>query len=250
MTDVTARTSRTVVISGGGSGIGRASARWFAERGDRVWIVGRREGALAAAADSIDGDVHYVVADLGRADGARAVRAALAGGPVDVVVPAAGGTSAAVSSDLDEVEAYWRDDLKQNLLTAVLLVEAVQPILVARGARVVGVGSIGAQLGSGYGGSYGAAKAGLAAWIFWLAARLGPQGGTANLVLPGYIPDTEFFGARMTSEFDQVRVERTLLGRAGTSDEVAAAIGFLASSEAGYITGQLLGISGGTVLGR
>ena len=88
------------------------------------------------------------------------------------------------------------------------------------------------------------------AWIYWLAQELGRDGITANLVLPGYVPDTEFFGDRRNPEFDEVRIERSLVKRAGTSDEVAASIGFLASSDAGYITGQLLGVNGGMVLGR
>jgi 3-oxoacyl-[acyl-carrier protein] reductase len=86
--------------------------------------------------------------------------------------------------------------------------------------------------------------------MYWLAADLGPQGVTANLVLPGYVPDTGFFGERVTPEFHAVRVARALVGRAGTSDEVAAAIGFLASADAGYVTGQLLGVNGGMVFGR
>ncbi len=134
-------------------------------------------------------------------------------------------------------------------MTAVLLVEALRPVL-APGGRVIGLGSIGAQLGSGYGGSYGAAKAALHAWMFWLARELGPDGITVNLVLPGYVPATEFFGDRRNAEFDDVRIARTLVGRAGTAEEVAATVGFLASEDAGYITGQLLGINGGTVLGR
>ena len=83
-----------------------------------------------------------------------------------------------------------------------------------------------------------------------LAQDLGSEGITANLVLPGYIPDTEFFGDRRNPEFDAVRAGKSVLRRAGTPEEVAAAIGFLASSDAGYITGQLLGVNGGMVFGR
>jgi 3-oxoacyl-[acyl-carrier protein] reductase len=86
--------------------------------------------------------------------------------------------------------------------------------------------------------------------MYWLAQDLGPSGATANLVLPGYVPDTEFFGDRATDEFHRARVERSLVKRAGTAAEVAATIGFLASADAGYITGQLIGVNGGMVLGR
>lgn len=240
---------RNVVVSGGGSGIGRAAAHWFAAQGDRVWVVGRRESALRETAASYRA-ISTVVADLSTAGGAASVAEALGDEQVHVVVAAAGGTAARVPCSLDEVVDVWRRDIDQNLMTAVLLVDALEPKIARPGGRVIGLGSIGAQLGSGYGGSYGAAKAALHAWIFWLAERLGRDGITANLVLPGYVPDTEFFGDRLNPEFDKVRVDRTLVGRAGTPGEVAATIGFLASADAGFITGQLLGINGGTVLGR
>lgn len=242
--------SRTVVISGGGTGIGRACAAWFAAAGDDVFIVGRRPDRLAATATELGERATPVAADLTSAAGAAAVAAALGDRTVDVIVPAAGGTKAALPEDLAGIEAEWRADLDQNVLTAVLLVEALRDRLPDHSGRVIGLGSIGAQLGSGYGGSYGAAKAALHAWIFWLAAQLGPRGVTANLVLPGYVPDTEFFGDRRNAEFDRVRIERSLVGRAGRSDEVAATVGFLASADAGYITGQLIGVNGGMVLGR
>lgn len=237
------------MVSGGGSGLGRAIAQWFAAAGDSVLVVGRRRVALEETVALLGPDAELVVADVGTADGAAAVRAAVGDRTVHVVIPAAGGTKALIPTELDEIAREWNADLQQNLMTAVLLVEALRPVL-APGGRVIGLGSIGAQLGSGYGGSYGAAKAALHAWMFWLARELGPAGITVNLVLPGYVPSTEFFGERRNPEFDEVRIARTLVGRAGTAEEVAATIGFLASEDAGYITGQLLGINGGTVLGR
>lgn len=239
-----------MVISGGATGLGRGAAAWFAARGDRVTIVGRREDRLRQAVAALGDGADHVVADLSGAAGAEAVRAHLAGVTVDVVVAAAGGTAASIPVALADVEQVWLDDLRGNLLSAVLLVEALQANLARPGGRIIGLGSIGAQLGSGYGGSYGAAKAALHPWVYWLAARFGPEGITANLVLPGYVPDTEFFGERMNPEFDAVRVARTLVGRAGTPEDVAETIGFLASPGASYITGQLIGVSGGTVLGR
>lgn len=242
--------SRTVVISGGGTGIGHAAAEWFVSAGDTVWIVGRRESTLEEAVGRLGPGAQWIVADLSTVDGAESVRAALGEVPVDVVVAAAGGTAAAMPTELADIAREWNADLQQNLMSAVLLVEALRASLVRPGGRVIGLGSIGAQLGSGYGGSYGAAKAAMHAWIYWLAQDLGVDGITANLVLPGYIPDTEFFGERQSPDFDAVRVKRSVLARAGSAAEVAAAIGFLASPDAGYITGQLLGVNGGMVFGR
>ncbi len=242
--------SRTVVVSGGGSGIGRATARWFAARGDSVWVVGRRAAALEQTVAGPGSGGRAVVADLSTPEGAQAVADALDGATVDVVVAGAGGTAAQTPSVLTDVAAAWHEDISANLMTAVLLVAALRNQLARPGGRVIGISSIGAQLGSGYGGSYGAAKAALHAWSYWLAAELGPDEITVNLVLPGYVADTEFFGERMTADFHQVRVDRTLVNRAGTPQDVAAVIGFLASPEAGFVTGQLIGVSGGTVLGR
>ncbi|MDQ2662106.1 MAG: SDR family oxidoreductase [Actinomycetota bacterium] len=242
--------ARLVVVSGGGSGIGRGIAEWFAGQGDRVLLAGRRAAVLEQAVHEIGELAEFVVADVSQVSGAEAVHAAVGERTVDVIVPAAGGTKALIPDALDDIAREWRADLDQNLLSAVLLVEALRPSLARPGGRVIGLGSIGAQLGSGYGGSYGAAKAALHAWMYWLARDLGPDGITVNLVLPGYVPATEFFGDRRNDEFDAVRIERTLVGRAGTVEEVASTVGFLASAEAGYITGQLLGVNGGTVLGR
>lgn len=241
--------SRLVVVSGGGSGLGRGIAQWFVDHGDRVLLAGRREDVLAKAVAELGEPAEFVVADVSQVAGAEAVRAAVGERTVDVIVPAAGGTKALVPDALEDIAREWRADLDQNLMSAVLLVEALRPVL-ATGGRVVGLGSIGAQLGSGYGGSYGAAKAALHAWMYWLARELGSDGVTVNLVLPGYVPATEFFGDRRNEEFDRVRIERTVVGRVGTVEEVAATVGFLASPEAGYITGQLLGVNGGTVFGR
>jgi len=241
---------RTVVISGGGTGIGRACAEWFAEHGDKVVIVGRRERRLADVLPALGPSGRMIVADLSDVAGAEKVADELAHETVDVVVASAGGTKALTPKTVAETAQVWLDDVQLNLMTAVLLVAALRDRLARPGGRIIGLGSIGAQLGSGLGGSYGAAKAALHAWMYWLAADLGSEGVTANLVLPGYVPETDFWGDRMNEEFDRVRVEATLLKRAGSPREVAATVGFLASREAGYITGQLIGINGGRVLGR
>lgn len=242
--------SRNVVISGGGSGIGRACAAWFAERGDQVWIVGRRELNLRKAVALMGHRADYLVADLSTVEGAELVRERIGSASVDVIVCSAGGTAAKTPTDLNEIAYEWRADIDQNLMTSVLLVEALRENIARPGGRVIGIGSIGAQLGSGYGGSYGSAKAALHGWMYWLAQNLGGDGVTANLVTPGFIPETEFFGARMDANFYSIRVQRTLMGRAGRLEDVADTVGFLASEQASYITGQIIGVSGGTVFGR
>ena len=99
------------------------------------------------------------------------------------------------------------------------------------------------------GGSYGAAKAGLHPWTWDLAARLGP-GGTANVVAPGYVEDTEFWSGRLSPEIVEPRVDGTLVKRAGTPEEVAEAVAYLASPLSGFTTGQILQVNGGALAGR
>ncbi len=241
---------RLVVVGGGGSGIGKAVAARFASLGDDVVIVGRREDRLKHTAVELGGSVRTVTADLSSAGGAQTVLEALGDCPVDVLVAAAGSSDARTPDTVEGVEAEWLRDFRANVLTAVLLEFALRPRLARPGGRVVGIGSIAGQVGSGVGGSYGAAKAALHAWTFSLARELGPDGITVNLVLPGYIPDTGFFGNRIDDEFHSQRVGRTMLGREGTSDEVASVVAFLASEAASYMTAQLVGVSGGTVVGR
>jgi len=161
--------ARNIVISGGGSGIGSACASWFAKRGDEIWVVGRRESNLRTTVEVIGSKANYIVADLSTVAGAEHVRAQIASAIVDVIVCGAGGTAAKVPTDLQEIAFEWRADLEKNLMTSVLLVEALRENIARPGGRVIGIGSIGAQLGSGYGGSYGAAKAAMHGWMYWLA---------------------------------------------------------------------------------
>lgn len=234
------RTMRTVVISGGGTGIGKAVTRWFADAGDRVMITGRRQHVLDRAASELGGDV--VAACVDATDPAHVEAFAADLGQVDVLVNNAGGLAAAGEGPgLAALATSWRADLETNLLSAVLMTEALLPML-APGGAVVSMGSIAADKGSG---SYGAAKAALASWNVGLARRLGPRGVTANVVAPGYVAGTEFFGDAMSTARHETLVAATMTGRPGSPDDVAATVGFLASAGARQITGQVLGVNGG-----
>ncbi len=247
--------ARTVVVSGGGTGIGRAVARRFALAGDAVAILGRRTAVLAATAEELNAEageerVRPFSVDLSQAGEVEQAAAefAPAEATVDVVVNSAGGIAIGVEDGLAGVAADWEDEYRRNVLTAVLLTSALEGRLRRPGASVINISSIAALMGGG--DSYSAAKAALLGWTFDRAVRLGPEGIRVNAVVPGYVSDTEFFGDRMTEERHQRLVSRTLLGRAGTPDDIAGCVFFLASEDACHITGQLVQVNGGALLGR
>ncbi|MGC0341480.1 SDR family NAD(P)-dependent oxidoreductase [Streptomyces sp. SLBN-8D4] len=245
--------ARNVVISGGGTGIGFAAAQVFAAEGDRVLLLGRRAevlekagvpGALTYAADLADvGQVRGVVGFVERELGA-----------VDVLIHSAGGTgqlepSDAVSDPLDAVAHNWTVNFRLNLLTAALLTEGLKDRLASPGGRVLFVSSIAAYRGSGS-GAYGAAKAGLHPYAHDLARELGPRGITANVVAPGYVEDTEFFGEAIDPARRERLIGDTSTGRAGTPGDVAATLHWLASPGAGHVTSQIVQVNGGAERGR
>jgi 3-oxoacyl-[acyl-carrier protein] reductase len=241
---------RRVVVTGGGTGIGRAISIRFAEEGHHVTIVGRRREVLHATADELRRerglDITPVACDLADPDD---VEAALRHLPeqVDVLVNNAGSRELAVGAGAHGLLARWRGDFERNVLTAVLLTESLRDRFTTDSGRVVTVTSVAALRG---GGSYGASKAALHAWNHSLAAQLGPQGVTCNIVAPGTVAGTEFFGTRLNEAELTRRAGRTLVGRVGRPDDVAAAVLFLASPDAGFITGEILQCNGGELLGR
>src|SRR5438874_1332925 len=152
---------------------------------------------------------------------------------------------AGANASLAEVAADYRANFEGNVLTAVLLTEALIPQLARPGGAIVTVSSIAAVRGPG---SYGGAKAQLHAVTYEWATALAPDGIRANAVAPGFTEDTEFFGARMNPQFHASRVGQTLLKKAGTPEEIAEAIKYLAGAT--NVTGEILHINGGAVLGR
>ncbi|WP_165984602.1 SDR family NAD(P)-dependent oxidoreductase [Streptomyces sp. YIM 98790] len=253
---------RTVVISGGGTGIGLATAHSFARTGDRTVLVGRRADVLEAAAAGIDGAV-ACPADLTQPSGAATVADFVARefGTVDVLINNAGGNGLLEPPPGEEVRAdplarvahNWTVNFRINTLTAVLLTEALCERLASPGGRVLFVSSIAAYRGSGS-GAYGASKAALHPYAHDLARRLGPRGVTVNVVAPGLIDDTEFFGGPagggMSEERRQARVAETLNGRAGTPGDVAETLHWLSSPAADHITSQVLQVNGGAERGH
>jgi len=245
--------TRTAVISGGGTGIGLAIAERLAASGDHVVLIGRREAVLAAAAERI-GNASYVAADLETVEGAHRIASHIADttGSVDVIAASAGGNAARnAPAELDGLEAAswaWTANLSLNVLTAVHLVEGLKPLLNDHG-RILLFSSIAAYRGSGT-GSYGASKAALHPYAIDLSGALGPRGITANVIAPGYIEDTEFFGDTMTEERRATLAGQADNRRPGAPADIAALAGWLASPEAGHVTAQIIQSNGGSLAGR
>ncbi|MBZ4016930.1 SDR family NAD(P)-dependent oxidoreductase [Streptomyces purpurogeneiscleroticus] len=233
--------ARNVLVTGGGTGIGYAIAQHFAEQGETVFVTGRRTGPLKEAADRIG--ARAVVCDHTDPEALARLLTELPES-IDVLVNNAGGNTdfdTGAASDLASYARDFRANLDANLVSAALTTKALEERLATDGA-VVHIGSIAGNRG---GGSYGAAKAGLATWNIDLAGALGARGITANVVAPGYIADTEFFRDRLTDERRTQLVTETAVGRPGSPTDVADAVAFLASPAARHITGQVLHVNGG-----
>jgi NAD(P)-dependent dehydrogenase (short-subunit alcohol dehydrogenase family) len=233
-----------VVVTGGGTGIGKAIATAFLKDGNDVVITGRRSAALAATATELGPPARAVRFDA--ADPAQ-VQAALPDLPdtVDVLVNNAGGNTdigAPEPDGLTELAAAWRANLDANLLSAVLVTSALRERL-APGGAVINVSSIAAHRPGA--GSYSAAKAAVEAWNLTLAHDLGADRITANVVAPGFIDGTEFFRDRMTDQRRAALIAQTATGRGGTPADIAATVLFLASPGASHITGQTIHVNGG-----
>ncbi|MGW3492712.1 SDR family NAD(P)-dependent oxidoreductase [Streptomyces sp. NPDC001020] len=245
--------ARNVVISGGGTGIGLAAARAFAADGDRVLLLGRRAEVLEKA--SVPGALTYA-ADLSDPHAVRGVGRFVADelGTVDVLVNNAGGSGrlepeADTEDPLEAVAHNWTVSFRLNVLTSVLLTEALRDRLASPGGRLLFLSSIAAYRGSGS-GAYAAAKAALHPYAFDLARDLGPRGITVNVVAPGYVEDTEFFGEGMDPARRDQRIAETSTGRAGTPGDIAQTLHWLASPGAGHITAQVIQVNGGAERGH
>lgn len=238
---------RQAVVSGGGTGIGAAVARTLVDDGYQVVIVGRRADALEATARELGDAVRPEVADLTSVPDVERLVSTV-DGQVDVLVNNAGGFDVGHEDGLAGTADWWRRVYDSNVLTAVLLTEALWDRLTHPDGRVILLSSVAAQRGRG--GPYSAAKAALHGLAYDLARELGPHGATANVIAPGYVAETEFFGDRLTAEGHATRVAETLVGRAGRPADIAAAVRYLVGPDSGYVTGQILAVNGGIVFGR
>lgn len=243
--------ARVVLVTGGSRGIGQACAEWFLARGDRV-VVTSRSGDHGL--DDGSGGGHGPDRLMGLAcdvrDGAQ-VEAAFAAvedswGPVEVLVANAGITRDTLVLRMDD-EA-WDDVLDTNLSGAFRTSKrALGKMIRLRRGRIIFISSVGAFIGSPGQANYAASKAGLVGMARSMAREVASRSITVNVVAPGLV-ETNML-AELGDERRTGLAAQVPLGRVARPDEIAEAVGFLASAGAGYITGTVLPVDGGLAMG-
>ena len=245
---------RAVLVTGASRGIGAAVASAFATAGDRVAVhYGVNADRAHRVAASLPGDGHVVVgADLSDPDAVRRMVDAAAAhlGGLDVLVNNAGmfEQHAITETSYEEWQRAWQRTLAVNLVGAANVTWcAVQHMVHSGGGRIVNVSSRGAFRGEPRQPGYGASKAGLIAFGQSLARALGPYGISVAAVAPG-ITETDMAADALAGEGGDVRRAESPFGRLATTEEVAAAVLFLASPEAEFASGSVLDLNGASYL--
>jgi 3-oxoacyl-[acyl-carrier protein] reductase len=247
-------TGKVALVTGGSRGLGRAIALAFAGQGADVGVNyrGHAEAAEEVVTEirgmgrrslAIQGDT-----SAGRAACEAIVKAAIDEfGTVDILVNNAGITRDNLLMRMDEAE--WNDVLATNLNGPFWMTRAVaRPMLKARSGRIINMSSAAGRMGNPGQANYAAAKAGLIGLTKTTARELASRGITCNALAPGLI-ETDLT-ADMPAAATEALTALTPLGYIGSVDDVAAAAVYLASDEARYVTGQVLGVDGGIVMGN
>ncbi len=239
---------RVAVISGAANGMGASHARELASQGARLGVADVEEGPLHALARSIrsgGGEVIPVVCDVRDSASVDAFVSEVATtfGRLDIVIANAGIADRA-GGIAQTTDAQWREQFDVHTDGAFRLVRASVPWLIrSQCGRVILISSEWAQVGPGFAYGYCAAKGALLAFGRNLAVELAPHGVRVNMLTPGTI------ATRMTADEDLDAVAASIpLGRVGDPRDVSQVVSFLASDEAGYITGQTIAVNGGAVI--
>ncbi len=241
---------RVALVTGAGRGIGAAAARRLAEAGAQVWLANRTLEDAQARAEELRGAgcaAQALAFDASEAGCRQLVAQVLAasGGRLDIVLHNAGGCPWAPLQALDR--ASLQATLALNLESCFWLSQAALPALRVRGGRILVTSSItGPRVAMLDSAHYAAAKAGVNGFIRAAALELAPLGITVNGVEPGFVAKDR---GRLSEPGMRAELVRQIpLGRAGSADDIACAMLFLASDEAGFITGQTLVVDGGMTL--
>jgi 3-oxoacyl-[acyl-carrier protein] reductase len=242
---------RVALVTGASQGIGRTCALRLAKDGVIVAVAARNQEKLNELVSEITvagGKATAFALDVGDEDQVKAtVKAVIAQfGKIDILVNNAGITRDQLVMRMKRAD--WDAVLQTNLTSAYLCTQAViSSMLKQRWGRIVNITSVFGQMGQAGQANYAASKAGLIGFTMAIAREVGSRNITCNAVAPGFIETA--MTATLSDEFKESAVKQIPLGRVGSSDDVASAVAFLASDEASYITGHVLNVNGGLLMG-
>jgi 3-oxoacyl-[acyl-carrier protein] reductase len=238
----------TALVTGASGGIGSAIAAALAGQGARLAVSGSNEAKLAAYRDTLGGDHVALACDLSDSAAVdalvpRAVEAL--GGRIDILVNNAGVTRDNLAMRMKDDE--WSDVIRVNLEAAFRLIRAAtRPMMKARYGRIISITSVVGTTGNPGQANYAASKAGLVGMSKALAQELAARNITVNCVAPGFIatPMTDV----LPDAQKQALTTRIPAGKLGEGADIGAAVAYLASREAGYVTGQTIHVNGGMAM--
>jgi 3-oxoacyl-[acyl-carrier protein] reductase len=242
---------RIALVTGASQGIGRACALKLASAGAAVAVAARNQDKLNEVVQQITstgGTATAFSMDVAEEDQIKSTfKAVLAQfGKIDILVNNAGITRDQLVMRMKRAD--WDAVLNTNLTSAYLCTQqAITSMLKQRWGRIVNITSVFGQMGQAGQANYASSKAGLIGLTMAIAREVGSRNITCNAVAPGFIETAMTSG--LGDDFKQMAVKNIPLGRVGTPEDVASAVAFLASDEAAYITGHVLSVNGGMLMG-
>ena len=239
------------LVTGGSRGIGRAISEHLAGAGHRVavnYVRAKDEAeAVVAGIAAAGGEAVAVAADVGTEAGTAELFSTVEDrlGPVEILVNNAGIVRDNLLLRMSPDE--WDEVLAVTLRSVFLCTKAaLRPMLKARWGRIISITSVSGISGNAGQANYAAAKAGIIGFTKSISKEVGSRGITVNAVAPGFI-ETDMT-ARIDVSMREAAIGQTAVGRFGTVEEISAAVGYLASEQAGYVTGQVLVVDGGLAI--
>lgn len=242
---------RVALVTGASQGIGRTCALRLAKDGASVAVAARNQdklNELVAEIKAAGGNAAAFALDVADDEQVKSVARAVMGqfGKIDILVNNAGITRDQLVMRMKRTD--WDAVLQTNLTSAYLCIQQViGSMLKQRWGRIINITSVFGQIGQAGQANYAASKAGLIGLTMAIAREVGSRNITCNAVAPGFIETA--MTAVLSEEFKQNAVKQIPLGRVGSSPDVAGAVAFLASEDASYITGHVLNVNGGMLMG-
>jgi len=242
---------RVALVTGASQGIGRACALKLSQSGATLALAARNQEKLQELVGEIEatgGKAAAFSLDVGDEEQIKSVFKSVVSqfGKIDILVNNAGITRDQLVMRMKRAD--WDSVINTNLTSAYLCTQqAISSMLKQRWGRVINITSIFGQMGQAGQANYAASKAGLIGLTMAIAREVGSRSITCNAVAPGFIETTMTSG--LGDDFKQNAVKMIPLGRVGSPEDVASAVAFLASEEASYITGHVLNVNGGMLMG-